>query len=117
MTTIEGVEGYLQLCLSRFPEICRLKYGVEFDLAAVEEKVRHLRRRTPLTYVDLEYFESPEHWWFQRFWVFPPRNRIEPALEKETFDFWNLSEKSEADTIRRLLYIFKSNAFPVDSAA
>jgi hypothetical protein len=79
-----------------------------FDLVAVEEKVRHLRRRTPLNYSDLEYFESPEHWWFQRFWVFPPRERIEPALQKETFDFWNLPESHEAETVRRLLHIFKS---------
>jgi hypothetical protein len=99
---------YLRDCLREFPSICKLKYGVEFDLAAVEEKVRHLRRRTPLTYSDLEYFESPKHWWFKQFWVFPPRERIEAALQKETFDFWNLPESNEAETIRKLLHIFKS---------
>jgi len=99
---------YLRRCLDDFPVICRLKYGTEFDLASVEERVRHLRRSTPLTYADLKYFESPEHWWFRRYWVFPPKDRIEPALEKETFDFWNLPESNEAGTIRRLLYIFKS---------
>jgi hypothetical protein len=108
MTITEKSEGYMRQCLSRFPEICRWKYGIEFNLAAVERKVRHLRRRTPLRYADLKYFESAEHWWFQRFWVFPPRNHIEPALKKETFNFWNLTQKNEADTIRRLLYIFKS---------
>ena len=81
-----GTGKYLHECLCEFPTICKLKYGVEFDLVSVEQKVQHLRRRTPLTYPDLKYFESPEHWWFQRFWVFPPRERIEPALEKETFD-------------------------------
>ncbi len=60
-------EGYLQQCLREFPNICRLKYGVEFDLRAVELKVQHLRRRTPLSYEDLKYFESPKHWWFRRF--------------------------------------------------
>lgn len=100
--------GYLKQCLSDFPAVCRMKYGAEFDLASVEERVRHLRRRTPLTYDDLKYFESPEHWWFRRYWVFPPRERLEPALQKETFDFWNLSEENEAETVRRLLYIFKS---------
>jgi hypothetical protein len=99
---------YLHECLREFPSICKLKYGVEFDLGSVEEKVQHLRRRTPLTYSDLKYFESPEHWWFQRFWVFPPRERIEPALEKESFDFWNLPESNETGTIRKLLHIFKS---------
>jgi hypothetical protein len=108
MPPYDRQEKYLQECLHQFPRICKLKYGVEFDLVSVEEKVRHLRRRTPLTYSDLKYFESPEHWWFQRFWVFPPRERIEPALEKETFDFWNLPESNEAGTIRKLLRIFKS---------
>jgi hypothetical protein len=70
----KGQRGnYLQECLCEFPAVCKLKYGVEFDLVSVEEKVQHLRRRTPLTYSDLEYFESPEHWWFKRFWVFPPK--------------------------------------------
>ncbi len=101
-------EGYLQQCLSEFSAVCKLKYNFEFDLASVEAKVRHLRGREPLTYADLRYFESPEHWWFQRFWVFPPRERVEPALEKETFDFWNLPKRDEERTIRRLLYIFKS---------
>ena len=108
MQSLETSGNYLRRCLQEFPEICRLKYGVVFDLASVEEKVKHLRRRTPLTYADLRYFESPEHWWFQRFWVFPPREQIEPALQKEMFDFWNLPDSHEAETIRRLLHIFKS---------
>ena len=103
-----GQEGYLQRCLREFSGICRLKYGVEFELSAVEQKVKHLRRRTPLAYEDLKYFESPDHWWFQRFWVFPPKDSIEPALRKETFDFWNLPDSNEAEIVRRLLYIFKS---------
>lgn len=100
--------NYLQLCLNEFPAVCRLKYETEFDLASVEEKVRHLRRKTPLSYADLEYFESPEHWWFKRFWVFPPREQIEPVLKSQTFDFWNLPNSNEPETIRRLLHIFKS---------
>jgi len=98
----------LQQCLREFSKICRLKYDFEFDLSAVERKVQHLRCRKPLAYEDLKYFESPEHWWFQRFWVFPPKNCIEPALKKETFDFWNLPGRNEPEMIRRLLYIFKS---------
>jgi len=100
--------GYLRRCLEEFPEICRRKYGVAFDLAAVENKVRHLRRKTPLTFKDLSDFESPENWWFQRYWVFPPEERITPALEGKTFDFWNLSRSNEADLIREILYVFKS---------
>ena len=71
------VENYLHDCLREFPEICRKKYGVEFDLSAVEKKVKQLRRKVQLTYKDLSYFESPEHWWFKRFWIFPPESRIE----------------------------------------
>jgi hypothetical protein len=99
---------YLRKCLQEFPDICQLKYGVVFDLASVEEKVKHLRRRTPLSYADLEHFKSPEYWFFDRFWVFPPKDAIEPALKKETFDFWNLPGSNEDGTVRKLLYIFKS---------
>jgi hypothetical protein len=98
---------YLQECRNEFPSICKLKYGIEFDFASVEKKVEHLRCRTHLTYADLENFESPDYW-FQRFWAFPPKDRIEPALLKEEFDFWNLPGKNEIETIRNLLYIFKS---------
>jgi hypothetical protein len=100
-------EGYLRECLNEFPAICRLKYGAEFDFASIEKKVERLRCRTPLTYADLKHFESPVNW-FQRFWVFPPKDRIEPALTKEDFDFWNLPGSNEVETIRKLLYIFKS---------
>lgn len=99
---------YLRTCLAAFPEICQKKYGMQFNMAAVEAKVRHLRRKTPLTYRDLSYFESPEHWWFQRFWVFPPESRIGAALQKAEYDFWNLSEENEAGLIRQLLFTFKS---------
>jgi len=99
---------YLHKCLNDFSEVCRKKYGEGFDLGAVEEKVRGLRRETELTYSDLRFFESSEHWWFERFWIFPPENKVAPALKGLKFDFWNLSEKNEADLIRQLLYIFKS---------
>lgn len=36
---------YLHDCLREFPETCRKKYGVEFDLTAVENKVKQLRRK------------------------------------------------------------------------
>ena len=99
---------YLHACLSEFPEICRKKYGTTFDLKAVEDKVKGLRRKTELTYKDLEYFESPKHWWFRRFWIFPPENRVAPALKGIRFDFWNLSSENESTVIRQLLYVFKS---------
>jgi hypothetical protein len=101
-------ENYLRDCFEQFSSLCQVKYRKEFDLASVETKVRHLRCQTPLKCTDLDFFESPEHWWFQRFWVFPPRESIAPALEAETFDFWNLPESNETGTIRRLLHIFKS---------
>lgn len=103
-----GQGNYLHECFRAFPSICKLKYGVEFDLTSVEEKVRHLRRRTSLTFADLEHFKSPDEWHFDRFWMFPPEEKIGPALEKEIFDFWNLPDSNEEETVRRLLYIFKS---------
>lgn len=103
-----GKGEYLRRCLREFPEICRLKYGTPFDPAAIEEKVRHLRCRTTLACTDLEHFESPDLWWFRRFWVFPPREQIEPALGTSAFDFWNLPGSNEPETVRGLLHIFKS---------
>ena len=42
----QGTEPlYLHNCLNEFPEICRKKYGKTFDLKAVENKVKELRRR------------------------------------------------------------------------
>jgi hypothetical protein len=99
---------YLHTCLNEFPEICLKKYGTTFDLKAVENKVKGLRRKTELTYKDLEYFKSPRHWWFRRFWVFPPESRVAPALKGIKFDFWNLSGANEPVVIRQLLYAFKS---------
>jgi hypothetical protein len=101
-------EGYLHDCLKEFPGICCKKYGVPFNLAAVEKKAKQLCRKVQLTYTDLSYFESPEHWWFKRFWIFPPESRIESELKGVTFDFWNLSPENEAEVVRQLLYIFKS---------
>lgn len=100
--------NYLRSCLEAFPDICNKKYGRVFDLAAVEAKVKHLRRRTPLTYQDLQSFESPEDWGFPRFWVFPPEDRIGDELKKAEYDFWNLGRENEADLIRQLLFTFKS---------
>src|SRR5262245_36876547 len=99
---------YLKICLEAFPEVCRKKYGVAFDLSSVERKVKHLRRNSPLTCKDLEYFESPEHWWFKKFWVFPPEEHLERALKGVTFDFWNLPGKNEPSVIGQLLDAFKS---------
>jgi len=108
MPSHNGQGDYLRECLQEFPNICKLKYGVVFDLASVEEKVKRLRCKTLLSCADLEHFKSPEHWGFDRFWAFPPEEKIESALEKETFDFWNLPGSKEEETVRRLLYIFKS---------
>jgi hypothetical protein len=94
---------YLHKCLKEFPEICCKKYGEGFDLAAVEKQVRMLRRKTELTYSDLRLFESSDHWWFKRYWAFPPESKVAPALKGIKFDFWNLSDENEAGPIRQLL--------------
>jgi hypothetical protein len=99
---------YLKSCLEEFPEICRKKYGIAFDLASIERKVAHLRRHSPLAYKDLKYFESSEHWWFKRFWVFPPEEHLGPKLKGVAFDFWNLPGKKEENLIKELLDAFKA---------
>ncbi|HEV8615287.1 MAG TPA: hypothetical protein VGU22_07310 [Methylomirabilota bacterium] len=100
--------GYLHDCLAAFPEVSARKYGTPFDLAAIERNVRRLRSaREPLTYKDLSYFVSPEHWWFEKFWVFPAEDKITPKLARTRFDFWNLP-RNQAVVLERLLDVFKS---------
>ena len=78
---------YLQTCLAAFKEVSRAKYGTAFDLPAIESQVAPLRSKKTLNYQDLRYFEAEEHWWFERFWVFPPEHHVTLALQRRTFDF------------------------------
>jgi hypothetical protein len=99
---------YLKSCLEGFPETCKKKYGVAFDLASIERKVAHLRRHSPLTYKDLKYFESPEHWWFKRFWVFPPEEHLGPASRVSRLTSGICLGKKEENLIGELLHAFKA---------
>jgi hypothetical protein len=101
-------ENYLQDCLKAFGEVTKEKFGTEFNYAAIEEDVAHLRdQRRPLTYDDLRYFESPRNWEFRIWWVFPPERHVTPELKRRKFDFWNLP-KNERSLIESLLDVFKS---------
>ena len=100
-------DTYLQACLSAFGEVSEKKYGRPFNFRAIEISVNHLRGKKPLTYTDLQYFESSEHWWFKDYWAFPPQDRIASALKDRRFNFWQLPKK-ETQTLRDLLDAFKS---------
>lgn len=105
---IQTESNYLLTCLKSFREISEKRYGIAFDLRAIERSVSHLRdQRKALTCSDLRYFESPEHWWFEKFWVFPPEHHISPALQRTTFNFWQLP-RNERKVIEALLDVFKS---------
>jgi len=52
-------------------------------------------------------FESPIHWWFQKYWVFPPEHHVAPELKRRTFNFWRLP-KGEVPLVAALLEVFKS---------
>lgn len=99
--------GYLHACLDAFGEISERLYGTRFDLAAIERAVAPLQRRQLLSSKDLAYFVAPEHWWFEKFWVFPPEDRLTPALQRLRFDFWNLP-KNQKRELGKLLEVFKS---------
>ncbi len=100
-------ENYLHDCLKAFEEVTKQKYGTVYDYAAIERDVAHLRdQRTPLTYDDLRYFESPDNWGFRTWWVFPPELHVTPELKRSKFDFWNLPKKQEG-LIKSLLNVFK----------
>lgn len=99
--------SYLHECWESFRAVSQAKYGMPFDLPAIEQSVKHLRRHTTLCYEDLRSFEAPEQWWFAKYWVFPPDNLIAPALRSRPFNFWRLPD-GETETIADLLEIFKS---------
>jgi hypothetical protein len=106
-----GGGNYLQQCFESFKDICEKKYGTRFDLPAIEQAVKKFRsHREPLTFEDLQKFESPEHWWFAKNWVFPPEHHVRNALELKPFEFWLLpgKERKEHDVIKSLVEIFKS---------
>ncbi|HET7340124.1 MAG TPA: hypothetical protein VFL90_01585 [Methylomirabilota bacterium] len=98
---------YLHACLDAFGEVSERLYGTRFDLAAIEHTVAPLQRRPLLTYKDLAYFVAPEHWWFEKFWVFPPEDKVTPALARQTFDFWNLPRNQDRE-LAKLLEVFRS---------
>jgi hypothetical protein len=103
----KAADTYLQACLSAFSEVSEKKYGRPFNFRAIEISVGHLRGKKPLTYTDLQYFESSEHWWFKDYWAFPPQDRIVSALKDRRFNFWQLPKK-ETQTLLDLLDAFKS---------
>jgi Domain of unknown function (DUF4145) len=99
--------NYLHACFKTFREVIEKKYSRPFDLPAIEKSVKHLRGETPLSHSDLTQFESPKHWWFEKFWVFPPEHHVTPGLKRRKFNFWILP-KHEGDVIRSLYEVFKS---------
>ena len=97
---------YLHSCLAAFREVSERLYGWPFDLAAIENGVSHLQGRT-LTYQDLAFFVAKERWWFEKFWVFPPEEKISPALAARPIDFSHPPKKQKR-VITDLLDVFKS---------
>jgi len=98
---------YLHICFKTFREVIENKYSRHFDLPAIEKSVKQLRREIPLSYSDLVQFESPNNWWFERFWVFPPEHHVSPGLKRRKFNFWRLPGK-ENEVIRSLYEVFRS---------
>jgi len=98
---------YLNKCFIDFRQTIEKKYGRPFDLPAIEKSVRHLCREIPLSYSDLAQFESPQHWWFEKFWVFPPEHQLSPGLKRRKFNFWGLP-KHEGGVIASLHEVFRS---------
>jgi len=98
--------NYLHECFNAFQEVTREKYGIPYDYADIESRVAHLRNRSPLTYEELQYFESPRNWEFGRWWDFPPENHLTPELKRRQFNFWRLPNQ-EQRVIKSLLEVFK----------
>jgi len=87
-------KNYLHQCFLLFREVIETKYpSRSFDLPAIERSVKHLRREIPLSYSDLAQFESPKHWWFEKFWVFPPEDQISPGFKAPEVQLLGFADK------------------------
>ena len=69
--------------------------------------MKRLRDKELLSYSDLVRLESPNHWWFEKFWVFPPEHQISQHLKRRKFNFWTLPKK-ESEVIASLYEVFRS---------
>lgn len=103
---LQAKPSYLKVCLADFHEVSKAKYGTAFDLEAIERSLRTIGSKRTITYAELRAFEAREHWWFERYWILPPEDRVRPELENRAFNFWN--PRDEGGLIASLLDIFKS---------
>ena len=99
--------NYLHGCFDAFREVTRKIFGTASDMAAIEASVARLRDGSALTYEDLKNFESPSHWEFKTWWVFPPEQHVSPELRRRVFNFRDLPH-DEGGVIASLLEVFKS---------
>ncbi|HLK85032.1 MAG TPA: hypothetical protein VKT27_00875 [Candidatus Binataceae bacterium] len=99
--------NYLQGCFEAFKEVTEKVFGTASDLAAIETSVAPLRDGVALNYEDLKKFESPSHWEFKTWWVFPPEQHVTPELRRRKFNFRDLPQE-ERNVVASLLDVFKS---------
>jgi hypothetical protein len=99
--------NYLHDCFDAYSDVTRKIFGTASDLAAIEVSVARLRDGSALTYEDLKNFESPSHWEFKAWWVFPPEQHLSPELRRRAFNFRDLPQ-DERGVIASLLEVFKS---------
>jgi hypothetical protein len=95
---------------SLFQDISFQKYRIKIDYGTIEKGVSHLRSGEAIRYEDLELIARDDLWAFDKYYMWPSRERIEDDLEKT----WGLiidpqaEPDKEADMIRGLLDLFRN---------
>lgn len=86
---------------------CKKRSGRPFNFPQIEESLAHLRGRGLCSYNNLLPVTNPDHWWFEGFWIWPPKEYMEKQLSGKRLEF--PSTIADADSIlRKWLSIFKS---------
>jgi len=102
-------KNYLLRCLSDYPEVTYLKYGMRYDLPRIEELVAHVRRDGRLTWEDVQRIRENNFWIYDLHWAPPDPEAIIRRLGKVSgdIDFWHHIRKRKA-LIQTLYEVFRN---------
>lgn len=92
-----------------FHKIIVQKHGMEINFESIEEKLKPLRNGAPLTYSHLEIIANPSYWPFNKYWMWPSKNKIKAQFKNTHGWFTNLPDKEE-QIISNFDAIFKNIA-------
>ena len=60
--------NYLQECFKIFPQLTKVMFGREYDMAEIENKLSHVKEKDCLEKGDLQEIAEAKEWDFKKFW-------------------------------------------------